>query len=84
MYKKYTKHCFQSVWGSYWKDGRWGFKCCHNFVKESYCTGAAGIDASHVDIIPAIGNGEEAGEEEEEEEEPKSLLQVSTVLSVTL
>lgn len=64
-----------SVWGSYWKDGRWGFKCCHNFVKESYCTGAAGIDASHVDIIPAIGNGEEAGEEEEEEEEPKSLLQ---------
>lgn len=53
-------------------------------MKESYCTGAAGIDASHVDIIPAIGNGEEAGEEEEEEEEPKSLLQVSTVLSVTL
>lgn len=52
-------------------------------MKESYCTGAAGIDASHVDIIPAIGNGEEAGEEEEEEE-PKSLLQVSTVLSVTL
>lgn len=53
-------------------------------MKESYCTGAAGIDASHVDIIPAIGNGEEAGEEEEEEEEPKSLLQVSTVLSITL
>lgn len=52
-------------------------------MKESYCTGAAGIDASHVDIIPAIGNGEEVGEEEEEEE-PKSLLQVSTVLSVTL
>lgn len=63
-----------SVWGSYWKDGRWGFKCCHNFVKESYCTGAAGIDASNVDIIPAIGNGEEVSEEEEEEE-PKSLLQ---------
>jgi hypothetical protein len=41
-------------------------------VKESYCTGAAGIEASTTDIIPSITNGEE----EEEEEPPKSLLQV--------
>jgi pre-mRNA-processing factor SLU7 len=27
-----------SVWGSYWEDGRWGFKCCHSFIKNSYCT----------------------------------------------
>lgn len=22
-----------SVWGSYWKDGQWGYKCCHSFIK---------------------------------------------------
>uniref|UniRef100_A0A8C4ST77 Pre-mRNA-splicing factor SLU7 n=1 Tax=Erpetoichthys calabaricus TaxID=27687 RepID=A0A8C4ST77_ERPCA len=30
------------IWGSYWKDGRWGYKCCHSFIKMSYCTGEAG------------------------------------------
>uniref|UniRef100_F6UA83 Pre-mRNA-splicing factor SLU7 n=1 Tax=Xenopus tropicalis TaxID=8364 RepID=F6UA83_XENTR len=32
------------IWGSYWKEGRWGYKCCHSFVKMSYCTGEAGKD----------------------------------------
>merc|ERR1711894_663431 len=31
-----------SVWGSYWDAGRWGYKCCHSFIKQSYCTGDAG------------------------------------------
>uniref|UniRef100_A0A3B3WC31 Pre-mRNA-splicing factor SLU7 n=1 Tax=Poecilia mexicana TaxID=48701 RepID=A0A3B3WC31_9TELE len=31
------------IWGSYWKDGCWGYKCCHSLVKQSYCTGQAGI-----------------------------------------
>lgn len=22
-----------SVWGSYWKGGQWGYKCCHSFIK---------------------------------------------------
>jgi pre-mRNA-processing factor SLU7 len=22
-----------SVWGSYWRGGQWGYKCCHSFVK---------------------------------------------------
>ena len=30
-----------SVWGSYWRDGEWGYACCHQFVKNSYCTGMA-------------------------------------------
>ncbi|KAL8578508.1 hypothetical protein ACOMHN_028780 [Nucella lapillus] len=34
-----------SVWGSYWNNGLWGFKCCHSLIKESYCTGEAGITA---------------------------------------
>ncbi|RXG55162.1 Pre-mRNA-splicing factor SLU7 [Armadillidium vulgare] len=35
-----------SVWGSYWKDGRWGYKCCHSFIKNSYCTGEAGKETT--------------------------------------
>uniref|UniRef100_A0A7N6B249 Pre-mRNA-splicing factor SLU7 n=1 Tax=Anabas testudineus TaxID=64144 RepID=A0A7N6B249_ANATE len=31
------------IWGSYWKDGCWGYKCCHSMVKQSYCTGETGI-----------------------------------------
>lgn len=31
-----------SVWGSYWQNGSWGYKCCHSLVKNSYCTGEAG------------------------------------------
>lgn len=28
-----------SVWGSYWQEGKWGYRCCHSFVKSSYCVG---------------------------------------------
>jgi len=33
------------IWGSYFEDGQWGFACCKNLVKNSYCTGKAGIIA---------------------------------------
>ncbi|RHZ75558.1 hypothetical protein Glove_212g27 [Diversispora epigaea] len=36
-----------SVWGSYWVDGNWGYKCCRSFIKNSYCTGLAGIEAAN-------------------------------------
>ncbi|KAK2143442.1 hypothetical protein LSH36_840g02021 [Paralvinella palmiformis] len=42
-----------SVWGSYWKDGQWGYGCCHSFIQESYCTGAAGKTAEQT-TMPAI------------------------------
>ncbi|KAK9835182.1 hypothetical protein WJX81_004076 [Elliptochloris bilobata] len=35
-----------SVWGSWWQDGRWGFACCHQTARNSYCTGAAGEAAA--------------------------------------
>lgn len=35
-----------SVWGSYWQDGKWGYVCCHCFVKNSYCTGESGKKAA--------------------------------------
>ncbi|KAM3581936.1 mRNA splicing protein, variant 2 [Umbelopsis sp. WA50703] len=43
-----------SVWGSYWADGRWGYKCCHAFLKNSYCTGSAGIEAAEVASAKAL------------------------------
>ncbi|PVD30440.1 hypothetical protein C0Q70_09706 [Pomacea canaliculata] len=39
-----------SVWGSFWRDGRWGYKCCYSLVEESYCTGKAGIVAEQESI----------------------------------
>lgn len=30
------------VWGSYWQNGSWGYKCCHSFIKNSYCVGENG------------------------------------------
>ncbi|CAO2582906.1 Pre-mRNA-splicing factor SLU7 [Lemmus lemmus] len=38
-------HNHTHIWGSYWKDGRWGYKCCHSFFKYSYCTGEAGKES---------------------------------------
>lgn len=35
-----------SVWGSWWKDQQWGYKCCQQTIKNSYCTGVAGIEAA--------------------------------------
>ena len=35
----------KSIWGSYYEDGQWGYCCCRNLVKNSYCTGKAGITA---------------------------------------
>ncbi|KAI6659787.1 Pre-mRNA-splicing factor SLU7-like [Oopsacas minuta] len=34
-----------AVWGSYWKEGKWGYSCCHSLIKLSYCTGLAGQQA---------------------------------------
>lgn len=31
-----------SVWGSWWRDFKWGYSCCHQTVKNSYCTGEEG------------------------------------------
>lgn len=33
-----------SIWGSFWQNGKWGYQCCHSFIKQSYCTGTALID----------------------------------------
>lgn len=40
-----------TVWGSYWKNGRWGFKCCHSFIKNSYCVGEAGKEMPNTPVL---------------------------------
>jgi pre-mRNA-processing factor SLU7 len=40
-----------SVWGSYWENGNWGYSCCWQLVKNSYCTGKAGRDARIESLI---------------------------------
>ena len=44
-----------SVYGSWFRDGKWGFACCHQFHKNSYCTGAAGIEADNAAVRLARG-----------------------------
>ncbi|CAI5971567.1 unnamed protein product [Closterium sp. NIES-65] len=35
-----------AVWGSWWGGGVWGYACCHQTTRMSYCTGASGIAAA--------------------------------------
>ena len=47
------------MWGSYWRDGTWGFACCHSLLKESYCTGEAGKEAAgETNLLVPVGQGE--------------------------
>lgn len=46
----------QCIWGSYWKEGKWGYKCCHSFVKFSYCTGEAGKEIAVRFFLSSIRN----------------------------
>lgn len=61
----------QSVWGSFWKFGKWGYKCCHSFIKNSYCVGESGkisndlIAASKDKIIPTESHDEAEAKQEE-------------------
>ncbi|XP_053574565.1 pre-mRNA-splicing factor SLU7 [Bombina bombina] len=59
------------IWGSYWKDGRWGYKCCHSFVKMSYCTGEAGKSFGNTDLCE-----DDLVQEEEEMSRPKTLVEM--------
>ncbi|CAN1270569.1 Pre-mRNA-splicing factor SLU7-A [Linum perenne] len=64
-----------SVWGSWWKDHQWGYKCCRQSVRNSYCTGAAGIKAAEAatDLMKANIARKEADDEVPEPVEEKRL-----------
>lgn len=66
-----------SVFGSWWQDFKWGYACCRSFVKNSYCTGEAGIQAAETAEKQRAGagliteNGEDGVDGEAREEEGK-------------
>ncbi|KAA8496966.1 Pre-mRNA-splicing factor SLU7 [Porphyridium purpureum] len=33
------------IWGSFYEEGRWGYQCCQQTVRNSFCTGEHGIRA---------------------------------------
>lgn len=35
-----------AIWGSYFKDGKWGYACCFQLQRYAFCTGEDGIKAS--------------------------------------
>lgn len=60
-----------SVWGSYWKDGSWGYRCCCSLIKESYCTGHAGIEAASQQSLIAIDSEQNSPLEKDRENIPE-------------
>ena len=46
---KYNEDVFvnnhTSIWGSWWKDFKWGYQCCHSTIRNSYCVGEEGKKA---------------------------------------
>lgn len=83
----------KSVWGSWWSDFRWGYACCHSFIKNSYCTGEEGKEAWReaerqrtgvglIEDTPASVDGEqdasEKADETAEASPPKSKAQKRT------
>ncbi|KAI3920345.1 hypothetical protein MKX01_000684 [Papaver californicum] len=44
-----------TVWGSSWKDHQWGYKCCQQVTKNSYCTRTAVVEVveSTTDLMEA-------------------------------
>ncbi|KAI4458225.1 step ii splicing factor slu7 [Holotrichia oblita] len=60
-----------SVWGSYWSGGHWGYKCCHSFIKNSYCLGEAGIKVA-VEPIAIIPETQIENSKESDSDSPSS------------
>ncbi|KAH7271824.1 mRNA splicing protein [Fusarium solani] len=69
---KYAEDVFinnhTSTWGSWWSNFKWGYACCHSFIKNSYCTGEEGKEAW--EAAERQRTGANLIEDKEEEEEP--------------
>ncbi|KAG5997341.1 mRNA splicing protein [Claviceps spartinae] len=74
-----------SVWGSWWSNFKWGYACCHSYVKNSYCTGEEGKAAweaaerqrTGANLIEAATEGDGTQTQEEEEEAKKEASDVN-------
>lgn len=71
---KYAEDIFinnhTSTWGSWWSNFKWGYACCHSFIKNSYCTGEEGKEAW--EAAERQRTGANLIEDKEEDEEPSN------------
>ncbi|KAI8800599.1 hypothetical protein BJ742DRAFT_780213 [Cladochytrium replicatum] len=49
-----------SIWCSYWKDGRWGYACCHATYRNAYCMGRANPQDATSSTAPGSTTTEES------------------------
>ncbi|KAL7078370.1 hypothetical protein ACQ4LE_001963 [Meloidogyne hapla] len=64
-----------SVWGSYWRDGHWGYRCCHQFLRNSYCLGEQGILVEQTELGPISGAFPEIDQKSTKTLQPSSAMQ---------
>ncbi|KAH0876541.1 hypothetical protein HID58_063935 [Brassica napus] len=64
-----------TVWGSWWRDHQWGYRCCQQTIRNSYCTGSAGIEAAEasLDLMKANIARKEACEDSPKKVEEKKM-----------
>ena len=76
---KYAEDVFvnnhTAVWGSWWRDFRWGYRCCHSTVKNSYCTGEEGRRAFEEADLIRTGGELEGGEKLEGKEGERKAIE---------
>lgn len=66
-----------AVWGSYWESSQWGYACCKQLVKNTYCTGEAGKmakDEIQKQLRASLNKAVSQKENEKESEAKKSAL----------
>lgn len=67
----------KSVWGSYWRNGQWGYACCHSLFREAYCAGEAGKAAAALSDKPILAVERGGGAAAVKEESPeKSMVEL--------
>lgn len=76
-----------TIWGSYWNAGRWGYKCCKSFIKNSYCVGMQEPEGyseqpnSTTFAVPAVAAPEAAPREQGDEEKQTTESEVDSAPS---
>lgn len=71
-----------SVWGSWWEAGQWGYCCCHQTHKNSYCTGEAGIGAAEAQADQMQLNIDRKVQEDQAREASGNALKVCSLVMI--
>ncbi len=72
---KYVEDTYEnehtSIWGSYWRDHRWGYACCHSLLRNSYCTGMI-VEEKEIEFE----TNNQSNDDNDDETKPKSLAEM--------